>query len=206
MRGMSRPVARAIVVGLLVALAYSVATEAISPPEPNQSPPQLDAMPMPALVIREFKETLVGVCTARADLHLSVARDDSFPTEQVLVVEYPGPSKDPAARDTQCTAQRHDWTAGSALAFQIKPAHTLRLSVSFIDRNRVVYTTWKELTGGVWQLVRIPFQEMRPNPYFQPPDAKTGAPLDVTAVENIAFAPQDQTSGRLSIRSFVVTK
>ena len=203
---MSRPVARAIVVGLLVAVAYGVATEAISPPEPNQSSPQPDAMPTPALVIRDFKETLGGVCTARADLQLSVARDDSFPTEHVLVVEYPGPGKDPAARDTRCTAQSHDWTAGSALAFQIKPAHTLRLSLSFIDRNRVVYTTWKELTGGVWQLVRIPFQEMRPNPYFQPPDARTGAPLDVTAVENIAFAPQDQTSGRLSIRSFVVTK
>ena len=203
---MSRPVAPAIVVGLLVALAYSVATETISPPEPNQSSPQRDAMPTPLLVIRDFKETLVGVCTARPDLHLSVARDDSFPTEQVLVVEYPGPGKDPAARDTQCAAQSHDWTAGSAIAFQIKPAHTLRLSLSFIDRNRVVYTTWKELTGGVWQLVRIPFQEMRRNPYFQPPDAKTGAPLDVTAVESIAFAPQDQTSGRLSIRSFVVTK
>ena len=203
---MSRPLAPAIVAGLLVALAYSVATEAVSPREPNPSSRQLDAMPTPVLVIREFKEPLVGVCTARPGVHLSVARDDSFPTEHVLVVEYPGPANDPAARDTQCTAQSRDWTAGSAIAFQIKPAHTLRLSLSFIDRNRVVYTTWKELTGDVWQLVRIPFQEMRPNPYFQPPDAKTGAPLDVTAVENIAFAPQDQTSGRLSIRSFVVTK
>jgi len=197
---------REIAVGLLVASAFGVASGMTPTPRSSQSTAPLEGTAKPVVVIRDFKDGRASVCTARPDLHLSVARDDSFPTEQVLVVEYPGPGKDPAARDTQCTAQSHDWTAGSAIAFQIKPVHTLRLSLSFIDRNRVVYTTWKELTGDVWQLVRIPFQEMRPNPYFQPPDAKTGAPLDVTAVENIAFAPQDQTSGRLLIRSFVVTK
>jgi hypothetical protein len=70
----------------------------------------------------------------------------------------------------------------------------------------VAYTSWSELNGGVWQMVRLPFGEMRPNPFFQPPGAKTGAPIDVSAVESIAFAPQDQSPGRLSIRSFVVTK
>jgi hypothetical protein len=47
---------------------------------------------------------------------------------------------------------------------------------------------------------------MRPNPYFQPPGAKTGAPLDVSAVTFIAFAPQDRTSGRLEVGKFVVSK
>jgi hypothetical protein len=82
----------------------------------------------------------------------------------------------------------------------------LRLSVSFLDRNRVAYTTWTELKGGVWQSVRIPFDEMRPNPYFQPPDAKTGSPIDVSDVKGIAFAPHDQTAGRLTIGKFVVSK
>jgi len=52
--------------------------------------------------------------------------------------------------------------------------------------------------------VRIPFAEIRPNPYFQPPGAKTGTPLDVSDVKWIAFAPQDQAPGRLAIGRFLV--
>jgi hypothetical protein len=62
-----------------------------------------------------------------------------------------------------------------------------------------VYTTWTELAGGVWQPVTIPFDQLRPNPYFQPPNAKTGAPLDVSEVKAVAFAPHDPMPGRLSI-------
>ena len=195
----------AVAIGLLVVAAFGVAGGVTSTLR-AQSTARLDAIATPVVVIRDFKDGRSDVCVSRPDVRLSLGRDDAFPTEPVLVVEYPAPAKDPAGRDTRCAAQSHDWTAGRAIAFQIKPANALRLSVSFIDRNRVVYTAWTELKGGMWQVVRIPFEEIRPNPYFQPPDAKTGAPLDVSAVENIAFAPQDQTSGRFSIRSFVVTK
>jgi hypothetical protein len=47
---------------------------------------------------------------------------------------------------------------------------------------------------------------IRPNPYFQPPDAKLGFAVDVSDVRFIAFAPQDPTSGRLAISKFVVVK
>jgi len=75
----------------------------------------------------------------------------------------------------------------------------MRLSVSFMDRNHVAYTHWVELQGGEWQTVRIPFAQLRPNPYFQPPDAKQGAPLDVSEVQRIGFAPQDPGAGHLAI-------
>jgi hypothetical protein len=92
------------------------------------------------------------------------------------------------------------------MSFQIKPAQALRLSVSFVDRNRVAYTAWRDLNGGVWQAVRIAFDEIRPNPYFQPPGARLGAPIDVSEVGWIAFAPQDRTSGQLAIGAFIVSK
>ena len=78
--------------------------------------------------------------------------------------------------------------------------------MSFLDRNRVAYTAWTDLKGGVWQLVRIPLDEFRANPFFQPPDAKTGAPIDVSEVKGIAFAPHDETSGRLAIGKFVASQ
>jgi Carbohydrate binding domain (family 11) len=174
---------------------------------PAQSATPLDnAVEKPVVVIQSYKDGLARVRTANPDVRLSIGRDPSVSDEPVLFVDYPAPTKDPAGRDVQCDAEDQEWTAGRAISFQIKPDHAVRLSVSFLDRNLVAYTTWTELTGGVWQRVRIPFNEIRPNPYFQPPGAKTGAPLDVSEVKGIAFAPHDQASGRLAISQFVVLK
>jgi hypothetical protein len=178
-----------------------------SAPRPAQSTtPSDNAVERPVAVIQSYKDGLARVRTANPDVRLSVGRDPSMSDEPVLFVEYPTPTADPAGRDVRCDAENQDWTAGRAISFQIKPAHAVRLSVSFLDRNLVAYTSWMELTGGTWQRVRIPFSEIRPNPYFQPPGAKTGAPLDVSEVKGIAFAPHDQTSGRLAVTQFVVLK
>jgi hypothetical protein len=158
------------------------------------------------IVIQSYKDGLAGVRASNPDVHLSLGRDPSVSEGHVLLVQYPVPTQDPAGRDVQCAAEHQDWTSGRAILFQIKPTHPVKLSLSFIDRNRVAYTAWRELKGDVWQLVRIPFDEIRPNPFFRPPDAKTGAPLDVSEVKRIAFAPHDQTSGTLAIGKFVVSK
>jgi hypothetical protein len=105
-----------------------------------------------------------------------------------------------------CDADLQDWSSWRAIAFRIKPDHDVKLSVSFLDRNRVAYTTWVELAGGAWQPVRIPFDQIRPNPYFQPPDAKTGAPVDLSEVKAVAFAPHDETAGRLSVTKLVLSQ
>jgi len=174
---------------------------------PTQSTVPLNsAEAKPVIVIHAYDDGLAGVRAANPDVRLSVGRDPSLSDERVLLVEYPVPTDDPAGRDVHCAAENQDWTGGRAISFQIKPTRPMRLSLSFVDRNRVAYTAWTELQGGVWQLVRIPFDEIRANPFFQPPDAKTGAPLDVSDVKGIAFAPHDHTSGRLAISQFIVSK
>jgi hypothetical protein len=157
-------------------------------------------------VIQSYKDGLAAVRAANSDVHLRVERDPSSSEERVLIVEYPPATGEPAARDVQCVAETSDWTAGRAIAFQIKPSNPTRISVSFIDRNGVVYPALRDLKADVWQSVRIPFDEIRPNPFFQPPGAKTGTPIDVSQVKFIAFAPQDKTSGRLAIGRFVVAQ
>jgi len=169
----------------------------------SQSAAPLSDAVQTVVVIQDYSDGLTSVRSANVDVRMRIGRDSDEP---VLGVEYPVPTADPAGRDVQCLAKNTDWTAGHAIAFRIKPDHALTLSVSFFDRNRVVYTTRIELQGSVWQTVRIPFDDMRPNPYFQPPDAKKGAPLDVSNVSFIAFAPQDRSSGRLEIGTFVVAK
>jgi hypothetical protein len=158
------------------------------------------------VVIQAYKDGLSAIRAANPDVKLSVGRDPALADEPVLVVEYPARTDNPAGRDVWCDAENQDWTLGRTISFRAKPDHAVRLSVSFLDRNRVAYTTWTELQGGVWQTVRISFAEIRPNPYFQPPDAKTGTPIDVSEVMRIGFAPQDQAAGRLAISRFVVLK
>jgi hypothetical protein len=186
-----------------LAFAASTPTATDSARRPAQAVVSSDVA---VAVIRDYTDGLSGIRAANPDVHLSVGRDPAISDEPVLIVEYPQATNDPAGRDVQCDAESRDWTVGRAISFQIKPAHPLRLSVSFLDRNHVAYTTWISLQGGVWQRVRIPFENIRPNPYFQSPDARTGSPLDVSEVKGIAFAPQDQTSGHLAISKFVVSK
>jgi len=158
------------------------------------------------IVIHAFDGGLSGVRAAKTDVKLRVDRDPSQGDEPLLFVEYPAPGADPGGRDVRCEAVNHDWSRGKAIAFRVKPSHAVRLSVSFFDRNHVVYTSWVDLKGNEWQGVRISFAEMRPNPYFQPPDARTGAPIDVSDVAAVAFAPHDQTPGQMAISRFVVVE
>jgi len=157
-------------------------------------------------VIRAYENGLSGIQAANPEVHLSIERDPALPGELVLVIDYPGPGNDPAARDVRCEAQNHDWTAGRAISFQIRPSRDMRLSFSFLDRNGVAYTTWTSVKEDVWQPVRIAFDAMRPNPYFQPPTAKLGSPIDVSDVKGIAFAPQDRAAGRFAVTKFVVLR
>jgi hypothetical protein len=121
------------------------------------------------------------------------------------VGEIPSFNSNPAARDVWCDTQNHDWRPGGAISFRVKPDHAVKLSVSFIDRNGVAYTAWvKAEQPRAWQTLRISLAEIRPNPYFQPPNAKTGAPLDVSEVTSIGFAPHDDVAGRFEIGGFVV--
>jgi hypothetical protein len=173
-------------------------------------PPARSAAPLaaldekPVIVVRAYEHGVSGIHAANPDVKLSVGRDSALAGELVLLVDYPQPTGDPAGRDVWCDAETTDWTAGRAISFRVKPAAPVKLSLSFLDRNRVAYTTWIELQGGAWQPVQVSFDQMRPNPYFQPPDAKTGLPIDVTEVRSIGFAPQDRTAGHFAISKFVV--
>ncbi|HEX7069682.1 MAG TPA: carbohydrate binding domain-containing protein [Rhodothermales bacterium] len=151
-----------------------------------------------------FLEGLPGVRAANPEVRLSTVVDEGRPDDLALSVEYPMPTEDPAARDVWCEVEQPDWTAGRALAFSVKPAHATRLSVSFLDRNRVAYTAWVGLEPERWQAVRIPFEQIRPNPYFQIPGVDTGRPIDVSEVKHIGFAPHDESSGSFTISSIAI--
>jgi len=152
--------------------------------------------------IRSMTADLAGVHIANPQLKRSVEIVSG--QGLVLVVDYPAPGSDSAARDIWFDVENPDWTPGKTIAFTARAKRAIKLSVSFLDRNRVAYTSWTDLRAGEWQTVQIRLAEIRPNPYFQPPDAKQGAPLDVSEVTRIGIAPQDPGAGRLAISRIVL--
>lgn len=65
-------------------------------------------------------------------------------------MEYPRPSDDLAGRDVCCDAEDRNWSRERAIAFRAKPAHPTRLSMSFMDRHHVAFTTWVDLPDTTW--------------------------------------------------------
>jgi hypothetical protein len=186
-----------------LALAMIAAGCADSPAVPAR--PEFNTTKASSLiVIQSYASGLSAIRSANPDVKLSLGQDPALTDGPVLLVDYPPATDNPAGRDIWCDAENRDWTPGRAISFQIRPDHATRLSVSFLDRNRVAYTSWTELQAGAWQTVRIAFDRVRPNPYFQPPGANTGAPIDVSEVMRIGLAPQDQAAGRLAISRIVV--
>lgn len=184
-------------------VALGCSSSAVSPPPSSAVP---DAGDDTAIVIQDYAAGLAQVHVANSDVKLSIGSDPELSGGPVLSVQYPLATNDPAGRDVNCDAENQDWTAGNAVSFQIKPAQAVKISVSFLDRNHVAYTDYRELEGGAWQPVRITFADWPKNLYFQPKDAKLDQPMDVSEVTGIAFAPQVSTSGSLAVSKFVVVK
>lgn len=157
-----------------------------------------------AAVIQSYQGESGG-CRARAGTRLSALKAEGGGT-LTLTVEYPRATTDPSARDVWCEAEKVDWSAGRAIAFRVKASPDVRLSVSFLDRNGVAYTAWVEVPADTWREVEIPFETWRPNPYFQPPDARSGKPLDVSEVRRIGFSPQAPGAGMLVVGPIVLAR
>ena len=157
-------------------------------------------------ILQDFKGGLTGVHTRNPALKLRVDQHPTIPNERVLTVDYPPPSDDPAGRDVWLDVEQRDWTGGRAIEFRVKPDHPSRLSVSFADRNHVAFTTWIDLRDTVWQNVRLDLATIRPNPYFQPPNAVSGKPKDLSEVNALGFAPQDREAGRIAIGRIALGK
>ena len=126
--------------------------------------------------------------------------------KQLLVVEYPRPTDDPASRDVWIDVEQRDWSGARAIEFQARSEHPTRLSVSFLDGNRVAYTHWSDLVGTGWHTVRVVFDSIKPNPYVQPPDANKDVTLDVSSMSSVGLAPRDSTTGTLWIRKLLLVR
>jgi len=157
-------------------------------------------------VLQDFSAGLSHVHARNPAVKLRIDGHPAIPNERILMVDYPAPSDDPAARDVWLDVEQRDWTPGRAITFQAKPDRPTRLSISFADRNHVAFTTWIDLRDTTWQTIRVDFDTIRPNPFFQPGGATRDKPIDVSEVNGLGFAPQDRAAGRVAIGKIVLAR
>jgi len=83
-----------------------------------------------------------------------------------------------------------DFRSAKKLTLRVKPDSALSLSVSFLDGNHAGYTQQPSpLAAEVWQTVELPLDAFRHNPYG-PPGDKPGAPVELSGVHALGFAPR----------------
>lgn len=153
-------------------------------------------------IVRSHFRGLAGIHTGKA-VTASLTEDPAAQGERTLAIDYQA-AQGPADRDTWFDVDLHDWSGAVAVGLRIRSEQPLHMSLSFFDGNRVAYTAWADVRAGAWQDVRVSLETIRPNPYFQRPDAKVGAPLDLRDIEMLAFAPQVPGPGRLLVGDLVL--
>jgi hypothetical protein len=93
-----------------------------------------------------------------------------------------------------------DWngvnlTHADALKVEVRSAEVLSLRMAFNDAHQNAYVSSPvSIPKGDWTVLRFPITSFSLNPYYQPPLAEKGAPLDLSKLE--AFNIEPLTPGR----------
>jgi hypothetical protein len=86
-----------------------------------------------------------------------------------------------------------DWAGAKAIVVEAWCAEPVVLQVAFNDANQNAYMADAEaLPAGQWKALRLPLKAFSLNPYYQPPQAKKGAKLDLSRVETFNLSPRSQ--------------
>lgn len=167
---------------------------------PSASASSLRAEPAPPNVLQDYERVeLAALHVSPGVSASSIEPDASVAGHRVLRVRYQCAAEPPNC-DIWQQLGGADWRGARALRFRIRTEKPLSLSTSFIDGNGVGYTVRTDAThGGDWEELIVPIEHYRPNQYFQPPDAKTGSPLDLQHVRAFGFCPLDAGPGTFAI-------
>lgn len=99
-----------------------------------------------------------------------------------------------------------DWRGAKALSFKVYTTEPLEFQFSFNDANQNSYTAKGPKTKGGWETLSIPFSKFGLDEYYQPPEAKEGAPQDLSKIETFNLSPKTQGKHEFKIREIVILK
>lgn len=83
-----------------------------------------------------------------------------------------------------------DWTGAKKVTCKIYSKEPIFIELGFNDGNQNAYVAhFPQTQGKGWETLSIPFDKFDLNEYYQPPEAKKGAPQDLSHIETFNIAP-----------------
>jgi hypothetical protein len=93
-----------------------------------------------------------------------------------------------------------DWSAGKSLTLRVQAAAPVDLELAFNDANQNAYLAPAvHYDGKGWQTLTVPLAGFQLNAYYQPPEAKKGAPLDLSHIETFNIGVKTTGQGRFLV-------
>lgn len=164
-------------------------------------------VPAGALVVQDFTlldKRAYGVFTdgkKGSDLRLDVVRDPERAERQIIDLHYDLKAGGWCGVWLRCGDEweGQDWSKGRKFVFTVHTTEALSLEFGFNDVNGNAYVALAPQTkGNGWETLSFPLDSFQLNPYWQPPEAKKGAPRDLSSIETFNIAPK--TAGPHSFR------
>jgi hypothetical protein len=100
-----------------------------------------------------------------------------------------------------------DWNGAKSVELRVYSKEPLQLELAFNDANQNAYlSTGGATTGKGWETLKVPFSSFVLNPYYQPPQAKKGAALDLSHVETFNVAPKTEGKHSFQVDDILLQK
>jgi hypothetical protein len=100
-----------------------------------------------------------------------------------------------------------DWTGAKKVTCKIYSQEPLFIEFGFNDANQNSYVAHFPWTKGKgWETISIPFEKFDLNEYYQPPEAKKDAPLDLSHIETFNIAPQTKGDHEFEMGELTIEK
>lgn len=100
-----------------------------------------------------------------------------------------------------------NWNGGKTISFNLYCKQPLVIGLAIKDKNNNQYVANSAMSkGGKWEKVTVNLSDFKLDPYYTPPDAIKGAPLDLGGVKNLNIQAQTVGKYTLSIDAITVNK
>lgn len=100
-----------------------------------------------------------------------------------------------------------DWTGAKSVELRVHSREPIVLELAFNDANQNAYLSTAGTTAGKgWETLKVPFSSFVLNPYYQPPQSKKGAALDLSHVETFNVAPKTEGKHAFKLDDILLQK
>ena len=92
-----------------------------------------------------------------------------------------------------------DLSKSGSLKFKAKSTVAGDVQLAIVDGFGVQYVTKASISSKDWAVVEVPLSSFIKDPYYTPPQAVLGHPMDLSKVSNLNFSPQMQGAAVIEI-------